>query len=63
VKRLICLIRGHVNAAEMLPEEVFGLYAYSRLYCSRCGRVEHALTPEQFDAAMQRWAASGKAAE
>ena len=34
--RLVCVVRGHVNAAEMLPEEAFGLYAYSRLFCSRC---------------------------
>lgn len=31
-----CWLRGHVNAAWMLPEDTFGLYAYSRLFCSRC---------------------------
>jgi hypothetical protein len=33
---VVCRARGHVNAAWMLPEETFGLYAYSRLFCSRC---------------------------
>lgn len=34
--RPLCWVIGHRNAAWMLPEEEFGLYAYSRLYCSRC---------------------------
>ena len=36
LRRLVCLVRGHVNAAWMLPEEEYGLYAYSRLFCARC---------------------------
>lgn len=31
-----CWLFGHRNAMWSLPEEDFGLYAYSRLYCSRC---------------------------
>ena len=36
VLRLVCWLRGHVNCAWMLPEDEFGLYAFSRLFCSRC---------------------------
>jgi hypothetical protein len=39
--RLVCWRRGHVNAMLALPEDGWGLYAYSRLFCSRCGRTEH----------------------
>lgn len=34
--RPVCWLRGHTSAAWMLPEEEYGLYAYSRLYCGRC---------------------------
>lgn len=36
VAGLVCRYRGHSNAMWSLPEDEFGLYAYSRLYCSRC---------------------------
>lgn len=39
--RLVCQRRGHVNTMLALPEDGWGLYAFSRLFCSRCGRVEH----------------------
>jgi hypothetical protein len=38
--RLVCLRRGHTSAMLTLPEDGWGLYAVSKLYCSRCGRVE-----------------------
>jgi hypothetical protein len=38
--RGVCLFRGHVNAMTTLPEDGWGLYAISRLYCSRCDRTE-----------------------
>jgi hypothetical protein len=34
-----CWLVGHYNAAWMLPEDEFGLYAYSRLFCSRCDKT------------------------
>jgi hypothetical protein len=46
VKRLVrflCARRGHSGTVGMLalPEDGWGLYAYSRLTCSRCGAVIH----------------------
>jgi hypothetical protein len=38
--RPVCWLIGHYNRASMLPEEVFGYSAYSRLWCGRCGRIE-----------------------
>lgn len=55
MKRLICLFRGHVNGATILPEDHFGLYAFSRLYCLRCGRTQAQLTPAQVEEARQQW--------
>ena len=31
--------RAHNAAMEMLPEDGWGLYAYSRLFCRRCERT------------------------
>ena len=37
LRRFMCSRQGHEHAATMLPEDGWGLYAYSRLFCSRCG--------------------------
>jgi hypothetical protein len=37
--RPICWFRGHYEVGTFKPEEVFGLYVYSRLWCRRCGRT------------------------
>lgn len=39
--RFVCRRRGHVNTALMLPEDGWGLYAFSQLACSRCKRIEY----------------------
>lgn len=39
IRRLTCLFRGHVNAMTVLPEDGWGLYAFSRRYCSRCNQT------------------------
>jgi hypothetical protein len=39
--RVVCAVFGHADYhTTMLPEEPFGLYAYSRIWCPRCGHVE-----------------------
>lgn len=50
-----CRLVGHRNAAWMLPEEDYGLYAYERLYCSRCDLTFEVRTPEQIAAAYHFW--------
>lgn len=37
--RPACWIVGHRNSMWSLPEDEFGLYAYSRLFCSRCEKT------------------------
>lgn len=39
MKRLVCRLRGHRERMVMLPEAWFGLYAYDRRDCRRCGTV------------------------
>jgi len=36
LRRFVCRWQGHEHAATMLPEDGWGLYAYSRLFCRRC---------------------------
>lgn len=38
VAAAVCAKVGHADTRPvMLPEDIFGLYAYSRIECSRCG--------------------------
>jgi len=44
---VLCRALGHDPVTFMLPEDLFGLYAYSRMECSRCGFVtDVGLSPE-----------------
>lgn len=43
---VLCRMRGHRERVVMLPEDLFGLYVYSRIECSRCGvTLETGMTP------------------
>lgn len=35
----LCRAIGHEPQTIMLPEDLFGLYVFSRIECSRCGHV------------------------
>lgn len=46
MKRIICWFRGHVALMVALPEDLFGLYVFSSIICSRCGTTLTQGVPE-----------------
>jgi hypothetical protein len=44
----LCRVIGHEPVTLMLPEDLFGLFVYSRIECSRCDRIiEVGMSPEE----------------
>lgn len=53
--RLLCRLFGHRMVTWMLPEEDYGLYAFSKIQCGRCRWVEVENPPEAIAAAYHFW--------